>query len=319
MVALRALRAAFALCAAVGLGACSVGGPGHPLRPVPGARSTAPPGWPPARLPGAARPGRPPRVVTNGPRTGDRVALTFDADMTDAMLYNLASGRARSYANVKVIDILQQRRVPATFFLTGEWVGRYPEVSARLAADPRFELGNHTYRHQGFTPHCYHLPAIAPNLMAADVAQTFRVIEPLGGRQTRYFRFPGGCYDQGALQELAPLGITVIGWDVVSGDAFATAWRPIVQAVLSRVRPGSIIVLHITEDNAPYTDEALPAILDGLTAKGLRPVTVSELLGADPAPGTGSDPDTDNPGGARTSPDAASGGLGGDAGGNWAG
>jgi peptidoglycan/xylan/chitin deacetylase (PgdA/CDA1 family) len=110
------------------------------------------------------------------------------------------------------------------------------------------------------------------------VAHTFEVMAPYGGRQTRYFRFPGGCYDNAALQSLAPLGVTVIQWDVVSGDPFATAAAPIVKAVLSGVKPGSIVVLHITEGNAQFTDDALPDILAGIRAKGLRPVTVSELL-----------------------------------------
>ncbi|MGC9670210.1 polysaccharide deacetylase family protein [Planosporangium sp. 12N6] len=232
----------------------------------------------PADLPGANRPGLPPPVVTNGARTGNKVALTFDADMTDTMLANLASGRVRSYANIKIIDMLQARQVPATFFLTGEWAERYPDVTRRLAADPRFELGNHSYRHQGFTPNCYQLGQVPPAQMTEDVARTFRVIEPFGGRQTRYFRFPGGCYNGAALQALAPLGVTVIQWDVVSGDPFATAAAPIVHAVLSQVKPGSIVVLHVTEANAEYTDEALGPILDGLHARGLQPVTLSELL-----------------------------------------
>ena len=115
--------------------------------------------------------------------------------------------------------------------------------------------------------------------MAEDVRRTFTVLAPFGGRQTRYFRFPGGCYDDQALDALAPLGLTVIQWHVVSGDPFATAARPIVQAVLTGVRPGSIVVLHITEGNAQYTDEALPAILDGIAARGLQPVPLSDLLG----------------------------------------
>ncbi|GII20791.1 polysaccharide deacetylase family protein [Planosporangium mesophilum] len=232
----------------------------------------------PSALPGATRAGLRPPVVTNGPRTGNKVALTFDADMTDSMLFNLASGRVKSYANIKVIDILESRQVPATFFLTGEWAERYPDVARRLAADPRFELGNHSYKHQGFTPNCYQLGQVPPNLMTEDVARTFRVIEPFGGHQTRYFRFPGGCHDEAALAALAPLGVTVIQWDVVSGDPFATAAAPIVHAVLSQVKAGSIVVLHVTEANAQYTDEALPPILDGLRAKGLQPVTLSELL-----------------------------------------
>ncbi|MEH1013920.1 polysaccharide deacetylase family protein [Micromonospora sp. CPCC 206060] len=233
--------------------------------------------------PGATRPGTRPPVVDHGPRTGNRVALTFDADMTDAMLFNLRSGKVASYANLKILDLLERDQVPATFFLTGKWVERYPEVTARIAGNPRFELANHTYGHLAFTGDCYGLPRIPTHQMTQDVARTFTLVERYGGRQTRYFRFPGLCHDGPALAALAPLGVTVVDGDVVSGDPFATAWRPIVRAVLDKVRPGSVIVLHVTEANAAMTDEALPHILAGLAARGLTPAPLSVVLGDRPA------------------------------------
>ncbi len=235
-------------------------------------------------LPGDTAPGTVPPVVNHGPRTGNRVALTFDADMTDGMLAKLAADPHLSYANRAIVDILQSGHTPATFFLTGEWVQRYPDMTRRLAADPHFELANHTYRHSAFKAPCYDLPPIAPAGQVEDIRRTFTIIAGYGGRQTRYFRFPGGCYDAATLHRLAPLGMTVIGWDVVSGDPFATAAAPIVHAVLSQVQPGSIIVMHLTEANARFTDDALPAILGGLRARGLVPVTVSDLLGQSPQP-----------------------------------
>lgn len=233
----------------------------------------------PAR-PGATRPGTRPPVVNHGPRTGNQVALTFDADMTDAMLADLRSGRVASYANLRVVELLEREQVPATFFLTGKWVERYPELTRRLAANPRFELANHTYGHEAFTADCHGLPR-APNAQLAEgVAKTFRIIERYGGRQTRYFRFPGLCHDAAALAALAPLGLTVVDGDVISGDPFATAWEPIVEAVLSQVRPGSVVILHVTEANAAMTDEALPHILAGLRQRGLEPALLSEVLAA---------------------------------------
>ncbi|MFG1890211.1 polysaccharide deacetylase family protein [Micromonospora sp. NPDC049051] len=243
--------------------------------PAPTATAAAPGGT----VPGATPPGTRPPVVDHGPRTGNKVALTFDADMTDAMRYQLRSGAVRSYANLKIIDLLERERVPATFFLTGKWVEQYPDVTRRLAANPRFELANHTYGHLAFTADCYGLPRIAEREMTADVARTFDVMAAYGGRQTRYFRFPGLCHDRKALAALAPLGLTVVDGDVVSGDPFAKSWRPVVRASLAGVRPGSVIVLHVTEANAPMTDEALPHILAGLAERGLEPAPLSEVLG----------------------------------------
>ncbi|MFF5202115.1 polysaccharide deacetylase family protein [Micromonospora parva] len=230
-------------------------------------------------MPGATPTGTRAPVVNNGPRTGNKVALTFDADMTDAMLASLRAGRVKSYANLRILDLLEREQVPATFFLTGKWVRRYPDVTRRIADNPRFELANHTYGHAAFTTDCYDLPALPVDELARDVAKTFEVIKPYGGRQTRYFRFPGLCHDAAALEALAPLGVTVVDGDVVSGDPFATAWKPLVRAVLDHVRPGSVVIMHVTEANAAMTDEALPHILAGLRKRGLVPAPLSEVLG----------------------------------------
>lgn len=240
--------------------------------------TSKPPKRPKAGPPGATRAGTRPPVVDHGPRTGNLVALTFDADMTDGMLYNLRTGRAKSYANLRIIDLLEKEEVPATFFLTGKWVERYPDVTRRLATNPRFELANHTYGHQAFTADCYGLPRVPSADMTADVARTFDIIAPYGGKQTRYFRFPGLCHDGAALAALAPLGLTVVDGDVVSGDPFAKKYQPIVRAVLSTVRPGSVVILHVTEENAAMTDEALPHILAGLRERGLTPARLSDVL-----------------------------------------
>ncbi|WFE99269.1 polysaccharide deacetylase family protein [Micromonospora sp. WMMD964] len=229
-------------------------------------------------MPGATPIGTRAPVVNHGPRTGAKVALTFDADMTDAMLASLRAGRVKSYANLRILDLLEREQVPATFFLTGKWVQRYPDVTRRIAGNPRFELANHTYGHAAFTRDCYDLPSQPVSELRADVAKTFEVIEPYGGRQTRYFRFPGLCHDAAALDALAPLGVTVVDGDVVSGDPFAKAWKPLVRAVLDHVRPGSVVIMHVTEANAAMTDEALPHILAGLRERGLTPAPLSEVL-----------------------------------------
>jgi hypothetical protein len=148
-------------------------------------------------VPGATRRGHRPPVVNNGPRTGNLVALTFDADLTVSMRAALDSGRVKSYANLRILDQLERGQVPATFFLTGMWVERYPDVTRRIAKNDRFELANHTYGHEAYVDKCYGLPRQPRNRMTSDVDRTFNIIAPYGGRQTRYFRFPGLCHDAG--------------------------------------------------------------------------------------------------------------------------
>ncbi|HET9255296.1 MAG TPA: polysaccharide deacetylase family protein [Pseudonocardiaceae bacterium] len=221
-------------------------------------------------------------VITHGPTDLPRIALTFDSNMTDEMLRRLDRGQVKSYANVAVIDELQRGHVPATFFLAGKWVQRYPELTRRIAADPGFELASHSYAHLGFTAHCHHLGALPADQMAADVERSFAVLAPFGGHQTRYFRFPGGCYDASALRAIAPARSIVIQYDIVAGDPFNNDAAAITSTVLRNAHNGGIVVLHVTEANAPRTADALPAIITGLRAKGYQLVRLSELLAPQP-------------------------------------
>jgi peptidoglycan/xylan/chitin deacetylase (PgdA/CDA1 family) len=237
----------------------------------------------PASSPAALEPGyRPdttaPAVIAHGPAGARRIALTFDSNMTEAMLHRLDTGQVGSYANTAVIDELQARHVPATFFLAGEWVQRYPELTRRIAADDRFEIASHSYAHRGFTAHCYHLAPEPPADMAADVEHSFAVLAPFGGHQTRYFRFPGGCYDTTALRAIAATHATVVQYDDVADDPFNNDTAAITASVLRQAHNGAIVVLHITKANAPRTADALPAIVDGLRTRGYQLVTLSDLL-----------------------------------------
>jgi peptidoglycan/xylan/chitin deacetylase (PgdA/CDA1 family) len=195
------------------------------------------------------------------------------------MLHRLDTGQVASYANDQVIDELAARGVPATFFLSGLWVQRYPDLTRRIAADPNFELASHSYSHRGFTAKCYGLDPIPTAAeMAADVERSFAVLAPFGGHQTRYFRFPGGCYDQAALAAIASAHAVVVQYDVVGGDAFTHDTAAIVDSVLSHAHDGAIVVMHITKANATNTADALPQVIDGLQARDYHLVTLSQLL-----------------------------------------
>jgi peptidoglycan/xylan/chitin deacetylase (PgdA/CDA1 family) len=238
----------------------------------------APPTSPPPSLPPTG-PGSPP--VTAGPRHRHAVALTFDSNLTDSMIRELDTGKVASFDNTAVIDELDEARVPATLFLAGRWMERYPETVRRLAADPLFELGSHSYAHLGFTEHCYDLGRIPEDRMAADVQRSEDLLRSFTPKATKLFRFPGGCFDDAALRAVEPTGVTVVQYDVASGDAFGHSVPAIVGQVLDRARNGSIVVMHITGGNtAPLTADALPAIVAGLRARGFDLETVTQLLTA---------------------------------------
>ena len=277
-------RAAAAVAACWLVGACGAGAPPSPrlVAPRPLVATTAPatssPGPPPPALAPSATPNLP-LVVEHGRRDRPEVALTFDTNLTAFMSRELDTGRVASFDNRAAIDELIALRVPATLFLSGLWMLRYPAETRRLAAVPWFELASHSYAHVGFAPHCYGLGLLPRAAMAPDVERSESVLHSFAPGASRLFRFPGGCYDGAALAAVAPAGVQVVQYDVASGDAFATSASAVVRHTLEAAGPGSIVVMHLTGGNtAPVTAAALPPVVRGLRARGYRLVTVGDLL-----------------------------------------
>ena len=207
------------------------------------------------------------------------VALTFDADMTLKMRDELKSGKVASWYNADVIAVLQRENIPATLFLTGLWIEAYPEITKQLSQNPLFELGNHSYSHGGFRSPCYGLPAVKKSNEGAEVERTDALLQKYAAAYKKYFRFPGLCFDADDVKRVEAENYTVINGDVEGGDGFEKYPAPIVANVVSHVRPGSIVVLHMHGGpNAPQTAMALPDIIKKLRAAGYAFVKVSDLL-----------------------------------------
>ncbi|HEX3506153.1 MAG TPA: polysaccharide deacetylase family protein [Xanthobacteraceae bacterium] len=207
------------------------------------------------------------------------VALTFDADMTVKMRGELKSGKVASWYNANVIAVLERENVPATLFLTGLWIEAYPAVTKELSQNALFELGNHSYSHGGFRSPCYGLPAVKKSNEAAEVQKTDDLLRKYAVAYKKYFRFPGLCFDADDVKRVEAQDYTVVDGDVDGGDGFVMKPGPIVATVVSRVRPGSIVILHMHGGpNAPETALALPEIIKRLRAAGYSFVKVSDLL-----------------------------------------
>ncbi len=219
-------------------------------------------------------------LITHGPRDRPWIALTFDADMTPGMVAELKSGRVRSFYDEAVVRELRATRTPATIFMTGLWAEVYPRAARALARDPLFELENHSYDHYGWEPPCYGLPVV--NGRAAkrrEVVESAAILRRIAGIRPRFFRFPGGCENPADVRLVASLGEQPVQWDVVSGDAFLRDPKQVEHEVLTNVRPGSIVVMHLVGPaRTPATAPALRVLIPELRARGYRFVTLRRLL-----------------------------------------
>jgi peptidoglycan/xylan/chitin deacetylase (PgdA/CDA1 family) len=113
----------------------------------------------------------------------------------------------------------------------------------------------------------------------AEIRDAAATIARVTGVRPHWFRFPGGCHSAADARLVAAAGEQPVQWDDVSGDAYLRDPAAIVSQTLRQARPGSIVVMHLNgAPNAPATGGAIAAVVRGLRARGLRPVTLSRLL-----------------------------------------
>jgi peptidoglycan/xylan/chitin deacetylase (PgdA/CDA1 family) len=168
----------------------------------------------------------------------------------------------------RLLNILAQRNIKATFFVVGQLAKEHPQIIRRILAEGH-EIANHTMTHPTLT-------RISDDRIRRELGDTHKAIVDIAGYHMRLFRPPGGATNA-RLKEWFhnEYGYSTILWTVDPQD-----WkRPGVGVVTSRLvngaRPGAILLCH--DLHAPTID-AMPGTLDQLLAKGFKFVTVSQLL-----------------------------------------
>ena len=216
---------------------------------------------PPSPIPSPSPTPVDPIVIEHGPRNAKIIALTFDA----------CSTHDPSNYDERISEVLIRTRTPATLFLGGKWMMEESEQTKRLAANPLFELGNHTYAHP-------HLRLKSEEQIRKELQSTQDVMDSLTGRRASLFRPPYGEYDERVVRIAASIGLKTIQFDLASGDPDpAISKDRLVRYVSSMARSGSIIVMHINR-RGWHTAEALPEIISRLHQRGFIFMTVSEML-----------------------------------------
>jgi len=217
------------------------------------------------------------------------VALTFD-DGPDATV------------TPKILDILEAKHAPATFFVIGENALSHPAIVNRIINSPSgSEIGNHSYWHPN-------MALLSDDRIKFELNMTQRIVQAYAGRTMRLFRAPYfGDAEPTTNDELVPAtdaqenGYTNIGLHVDPGDWKKPGVQKIIDDTIAQVVAGNnqntaeqvktdtnakttnIVLLHDGGGDRTETIAALPAIIDGLRARGYVFVPVSKLAGLTPA------------------------------------
>ena len=252
---------ALAILAALLLGIVLIaasGGATHP--PAPAHRTAA------ARPHPVAAPSQQQAALTRFAAAGKPIYCAGRAHRLVALTFDDGPGPYTGLALRK----LQAAHVPATFFLVGKEIDAYPGLPAiERRVGP---LGDHTYTHPELT-------TLDPATMQSEIARTQQRVATAAGAPPRLFRPPYGARNPAIDAEAKALGMVEILWDVDTRDSEGANYAGIAANVRHQVRPGSIVLMH---ENRGQTIRALDHILNTLRRQRLTPVTVPELLAADP-------------------------------------
>lgn len=190
-------------------------------------------------------------------KTEEKVcALTFDISWGDKY-------------SPSILDTLKNNNVKATFFIMGPWTVKYPDLARRIAIDGH-EVGSHGYKHENYGEK-------SEEWIKADIQKAHAQIKEITGKDALLLRPPNGHYNSKSVKITEELGYKTIIWDADSLDWKNPGTDVVIRRVLTKTKPGSIILLHAS-DTPVQTAEALPVIIEGLRTQGYSFVTVGDLL-----------------------------------------
>lgn len=183
-----------------------------------------------------------------------KVALTFDA----------AWGSDKTS---KIINILKDNGLEATFFLVGFWVEANADKVKEIDS-AGFDIGTHSNTHPKMS-------TLSTEKITEELTTSCNLIKNITGKNIRFFRAPFGDYNDNVLNVATGLGLQTIQWDVDSLDWKGLSAQEILSRVKQSVKSGSIILFH---NNSDHILEALPLIIDYLKQQQYSMVKLSDLV-----------------------------------------
>jgi len=183
-----------------------------------------------------------------------RIAISFDAswgeDRTD-----------------DILKILDEYNAKATFFVVGAWIDQHPGM-LKIMFEKGHEIGNHSNKHPIMT-------TISKDRMIEEIALTDAKIMSITGQGTTLFRCPSGEYNNLVIETVEATKHYCIQWDVDSIDWKEQGADIEFDRIIKNTKSGSILLFH---NDAKYTPENLPKILQNLENRGYEFVKISDLI-----------------------------------------
>ncbi|GHI00443.1 polysaccharide deacetylase family sporulation protein PdaB [Neobacillus kokaensis] len=183
-----------------------------------------------------------------------------------ALTFNIGWGDEKAEP---ILDTLKKENVKAaTFFLSGSWAERHPDIVARIIKEG-YEIGILGYNYVDYTE-------LEDVKIGQDISKAQEAFRKLNVKDIKVLRAPTGHFDERTLKIAKRYGYTVVHWSVDSKDWQSPGVANIVENV-KKAKNGAIVLLHAS-DAAKQTEKALPLIVQEINNKGLKLVSVSEMM-----------------------------------------
>jgi peptidoglycan-N-acetylglucosamine deacetylase len=200
-------------------------------------------------------------VLAHGPRDSGAVSLTYD------------DGPGSS--TEEILRLLDRQSAPATFFMVGAEVERFPDVARRVLAAGH-EVGSHTFSHLDHY-------SVDPHEAVADMLAGAEAIASVLGFEPSVYRAPYGHFVPETVAEARRRDWTCVYWSALGYDWEEDATpRTIADRVLPDLTPGAIVLLHDSRRAKPMDPEpvtgATAILLEEISRRGLRAGTVGGML-----------------------------------------
>lgn len=186
-----------------------------------------------------------------------KIALTFDDG-------------PHPYYTAKILDILEEYNVKATFFFVGQNIENYPDAAEKVYSAGH-EIGNHTYTH-------HRVRSMERGELLREMNMCDDAIYEIEEYRTRLFRPPEGAFDDEVENTAKSMDYSIILWSIDTRDWEHLSPDRIFENVMKNIKSGDIILMHDYIGRNSPTPEALKMMIPALLERGYEFVTVSELM-----------------------------------------
>ena len=185
-------------------------------------------------------------ATTANPCTAGQVALTFDD--------------GPGVYTEPILELLRAYGVKATFFVLGSKATERPDTIRKEIADGH-RVENHTWDHP-------HLADLTSAEIDGEITRTQQAVSMAGAPAPTMLRAPFNNVDDQVREAAVRHGLRLAQWDIDTNDWRGRRAEDIAHTVISRVRPGSVVLLHDGIQDPRNTLTALPSIIEGIRGRG---------------------------------------------------